>query len=253
MHFIADLFTWYFVERTDKTTGASRVELWREEDVIGVMALYHQEQIPSLEAGGIIEPWLANDLYIHSWPVCIKPAPQETFRFLGALKRERTVVLNNASAEDELAGAKSGRILCQAVLDCFLAGMGRPRELTHEDAQLLQQVAHVWMLVALPSQHSTDFHLCAYSRYPTDQVKFPPIDLMRTRLMEIDDGDNESRQLAWAFPRDACDYFSALGAIARTDPFRFDAVKGLLAHAAHLGLERNPDPNNLPVPSLQED
>lgn len=268
MHYMTNNHCWFFV---DCRLGESEWQtcLWRAEIPLGTLCLYMQDPRDMLEqirVGGEIDD-LRRSIFAHDKYLAQQDEECEA-RFLGLIDQEIADVLNNEICLCRERPEGVGRVIYDAVLRAFKAGRGQWQELSLEDVRLLKEHArHLWALAHTTSTEPPRFRLVAADLFWSsmfirrgDMGRFdfcPAENWTNSPVMELED---EERELSWSlatiFPHDAARLFSDLGAIARTDPFRFESVKRLIAHAADLGLRHRPEPNEVlhiadcsPVPS----
>jgi hypothetical protein len=169
---------------------------------------------------------------------------------------EARVLCNELCVDACLEEGNVGDRIYRAVLLAFCTTLGLGRCVTSKDEvqHVLEEERHVWALAGSPSSPDSPpkFKLVAIDRffetvyvtkwdYETHkhQVTFDfAADASSIScVMELDDAE---RKRPWEvlnfFPADMGALMSALGAVAQCgDPFRFEALKRLIGHAADLG------------------
>ncbi len=195
-----------------------------------------------------------------------------TVTALAVLDHGMARVLCNEIALDAETGTHNGDELYRAVLRTFCAVLGENHEPIPQEGieELLQSDRYVWGLAGSPGEPPM-FKLVGVDRF--FQVVYPTVlelkqpqpcitfdftsDLGTDQVMEL---TSQERLKPWGllsiFPSSIGNLISAWGAIAQCgDPYRFEALKVLIAHAAALGWQSRPTreelaPIPLPDPSL---
>jgi hypothetical protein len=258
MHYITDNYCWFFV---DCLEGVERQTcLWRAEIPLGSLCLYMPDPRDMLNRIGTLGRIddLTRSIFAHGGYLAQQSEEGEAW-FLSLVAHGTADVLNNEICLERERREGVGCVIYDATLRAFRAARGECQTLDSEQTTRLNAVRHVWALaytitepprfrlVATDIQWSSMF----MRRGPISFDFRPTGNWMDNPVMELPE---EEQELPWRivtiFPPEAARLFSDYGAIARTDPFRFEGVKRLIAHAADLGLRHHPRPSELSAPAL---